>query len=112
MPPETPVTHRDLRGHSDAHRCCGRSLIGTALVRFSVRPQARAESISKALTFLMRRVVGHAYPPRDAHPLASLSRAAVVLHSAASSSVMPSAQANHGELCGARSIVGGNPPGL
>jgi hypothetical protein len=32
MPPETPVKHRDLRGHSDAHRCCGKSLKESALV--------------------------------------------------------------------------------
>ena len=32
IPPETPGTHRDLRGHVAAHRCCGKSLIGSALV--------------------------------------------------------------------------------
>ena len=37
MPRETPVKHGDLRGHSDAHRCCGRSLIGSALLRVGVR---------------------------------------------------------------------------
>ena len=47
MPPETPGKHRDLRGHSDAHRCCGKSLIGSALVRVDVRQHARGESISK-----------------------------------------------------------------
>ena len=47
MPPETPVKHRDLRGHSDAHRCCVKSLMGTALVRFAVGQHARKESISK-----------------------------------------------------------------
>jgi hypothetical protein len=47
MPPETPVKHRDLRGDSDAHHCCGKSLIGSALVRVGVRQHARAESISK-----------------------------------------------------------------
>ena len=47
MPPETPVKHRGLRGYSDAHRCSGKSLIGNALVGFSVRQHARAESISK-----------------------------------------------------------------
>ena len=47
IPSETPGKHRGLRGHSDAHRCCGKSLIGSALVRFSVRQHARAESISK-----------------------------------------------------------------
>src|SRR5436190_8558554 len=39
--------HGLLGGHADAHRCCEKSLIGTALVGFSVRQQARAESISK-----------------------------------------------------------------
>jgi hypothetical protein len=34
-------------GHADAHRCCGKSLIGSALVGFCVRQHARAESISK-----------------------------------------------------------------
>ena len=47
IPWEIPVKHRDLRGHSDAHRCCGKSLIGSALVGFDVRQHARAESISK-----------------------------------------------------------------
>jgi len=42
-----PVKHGDLRGHADAHRCCGKSLIGSALVGFGVRQHARAESISK-----------------------------------------------------------------
>jgi aryl-alcohol dehydrogenase-like predicted oxidoreductase len=35
-----------LRGHSNADRCCGKSLIGNALVRFSVREHARRESIT------------------------------------------------------------------
>jgi len=47
IPPETPVRHRDLRGHVDAHRCCGKSLIRSALVGFGVRQHARRESISK-----------------------------------------------------------------
>jgi hypothetical protein len=47
IPPETPVKHRDLRGYAGAHRCCGKSLVGTALVRFDVRQHARAESIFK-----------------------------------------------------------------
>ena len=47
IPSETPGEHRDLRGHADAHRCCTKSLIGTALVGFGVRQHARAESISK-----------------------------------------------------------------
>ena len=46
-PPATQVKHRDLRGHSDAHCCCGKSLIASALVGFDVRQHARAESISK-----------------------------------------------------------------
>ena len=47
MPPETPVKHRRLREHVDAHRCCGKSLIRSALVRLSVLQHARTESISK-----------------------------------------------------------------
>jgi hypothetical protein len=47
MPPETLGQHRHLRGHAGADRCCGKSLIGSALVRFSVRQHARGESISK-----------------------------------------------------------------
>ena len=47
MPPETPDKHRELRGHADAHRCCGKSLIGSALMRFDVHQHARTESISK-----------------------------------------------------------------
>jgi hypothetical protein len=34
---ETPGKHRDLRGHSDAHRCCRKSLMESALVPFGVR---------------------------------------------------------------------------
>jgi hypothetical protein len=37
MPPETLGKHRDLRGHFDAHRCCGKSLMESALVRVGVR---------------------------------------------------------------------------
>src|SRR5687768_11085000 len=47
MTPITSVKHRDLLGHSDAHLCCGKSLVGTALVRFDVRQHARQASISK-----------------------------------------------------------------
>jgi hypothetical protein len=37
IPPETPGKHRGLRGHSDAHRCCGKSLMESALGRVGVR---------------------------------------------------------------------------
>ena len=43
-PGQTPSIYGDT---SDAHRCCGKSLIGSALVGFGVRQHARAESISK-----------------------------------------------------------------
>jgi len=80
IPPETPVKHRDLRGHSDAHRCCGKSLIGSALVRFGVRQHARAESISKrapstARTSLLFRINGlRAVRQRLSHTLARSER--------------------------------------
>ena len=45
--PRTLGYHRDLRGHAEADRCCAKSLLGNALVRFSVRQHARRESISK-----------------------------------------------------------------
>jgi hypothetical protein len=38
---------RHLRRQFDAHRCCGKSLIGTVLMRFGVHQHARADSISK-----------------------------------------------------------------
>jgi hypothetical protein len=44
---ETSGKHRALQGHADAHRCCGKSLIESALVRYGVRQCARPESISK-----------------------------------------------------------------
>src|SRR4029450_5692798 len=47
MPPETPGEHRELRGDFNTHRCCGKSLSGSALVRFDVGQHARRESISK-----------------------------------------------------------------
>jgi len=47
IPPETLGQHRHLRGHAEADRCCGKSLIGSALVGFGVRQHARRESISK-----------------------------------------------------------------
>ena len=40
IPPETRGQHRDLRGCTNAHRCCGKSLIGSALLRFGVRQHA------------------------------------------------------------------------
>jgi hypothetical protein len=46
MPPET-LGHRHLRRHAEADRCCGKSLIGSALRRFRVRQHARRELISK-----------------------------------------------------------------
>src|SRR4051812_47821064 len=47
IPLETLVKHRRLRGDIAAYQCCGKSLIGSALVGFGVRQHARAESISK-----------------------------------------------------------------
>jgi hypothetical protein len=47
IPRETHGKHRDLRGYAEAHRCCGKALIGSALVGFGVRQHARPESISK-----------------------------------------------------------------
>ena len=44
MPAETAVKHRDLRGHSDAHRCCGKSLIGECVGAFRCA-SARAAGI-------------------------------------------------------------------
>src|SRR4051794_38606143 len=35
MPPETPAEHGDLRSDGDAHRCCAKWLIGSALVGLS-----------------------------------------------------------------------------
>ena len=45
--PETLGGYRHLWGHAEADRCCGKSLIRSALVRFGVRQHARGESISK-----------------------------------------------------------------
>jgi hypothetical protein len=45
--PETLDQHHDLRGHVHTHRCCGKSLIGSALVGFEMRQHAPRESISK-----------------------------------------------------------------
>ena len=39
MRPRTLVKHRDLREHSEAHRCCRKLLMGSALVRCGVRQQ-------------------------------------------------------------------------
>src|SRR5206468_2583318 len=47
IPPETWGQHQHLRGHVHEHRCCGKSLIGSALVGFRVRQHAPRESISK-----------------------------------------------------------------
>ena len=48
--PEAAVKHRDLRGHFDAHRCCGKSLMGSALVRFGVR-YARGRNLFPSVPF-------------------------------------------------------------
>jgi hypothetical protein len=40
IPRETLDKHDYLRKYADAHRCCGKSLIGSALVRFGVRQRA------------------------------------------------------------------------
>jgi hypothetical protein len=42
-----PGKDLDLRGQSDTHRFCVKSLIGTALVGFDARQHARTESLSK-----------------------------------------------------------------
>ena len=48
-PTETPGQHEPFRRHSHAHHCCGKSLIGSALVGFRGRQHARRESISSVL---------------------------------------------------------------
>ena len=40
-----PVEHGDLGGHADGHQCCGKSLIGSALVGFGVRQHARENCV-------------------------------------------------------------------
>ena len=46
--PPKPRSNTVIYGDtSDAYQCCGKSLIGSALVGFGVRQHARAESISK-----------------------------------------------------------------
>jgi hypothetical protein len=45
--PVKPWAHTVIWGHVDAYRCCGKSLIGSALVEFGVRQHARRELISK-----------------------------------------------------------------
>jgi hypothetical protein len=47
IPRETPRQHRHLRAHVYAHRCCGKSSVGSALVGFGVRQRAREELLSK-----------------------------------------------------------------
>ena len=47
MRPPGPVKHRDWRGHCEAHRCCGKPLMESALVHFGMRQHARPASISK-----------------------------------------------------------------
>lgn len=42
--PQTPIKDRELRGHSDAHRCCGKSL-GGECVGACRRASARAAGI-------------------------------------------------------------------
>ena len=37
IPPETPVKYRNLGGYADAHRCCGKLLMESALVRVDAR---------------------------------------------------------------------------
>jgi hypothetical protein len=45
--PGTPGKEGDIRGHSEAHRCCEKSLMESALVHCGVRQCAWPESISK-----------------------------------------------------------------
>src|SRR5436190_20504588 len=47
IPPETLGKCHHLPGYADTHRCCGKSLMESALVGFDVRQHARRESISK-----------------------------------------------------------------
>jgi hypothetical protein len=47
IPPETLGQPRHLQAYIEAQRCCGKSLIRSALVGFGVRQHARRESISK-----------------------------------------------------------------
>jgi hypothetical protein len=55
IPHETPIKYRDSKEHVDTYRCCVKSLIGGALVGFSVRQHARAESISFACCVLVEQ---------------------------------------------------------
>ena len=54
MAPETLGQHHHLRGHGDAHRCCGKSSIGSALVYLDMRQHARADPISKRAPSALR----------------------------------------------------------
>jgi hypothetical protein len=45
--PETPVKHRDLQGHSDAHHCCGTSLMRSALLSATGINSKRAPSTTR-----------------------------------------------------------------
>lgn len=47
IPSETARKHSALPGHSDKHRCCGKSLTESALVHFGVGQHSRPEPISK-----------------------------------------------------------------
>lgn len=47
IPRETPVKHGAAAGYFEAHRCCGKSLMESALVRVDVRQHTRPASISK-----------------------------------------------------------------
>ena len=58
MPLKTLVTHRQLRGHVAAYQCCGKSLIGSALVGFDVRQQAHIQHLTD---------VFHGQPAKEAH---------------------------------------------
>jgi hypothetical protein len=74
LPPETPAKHRELRGDADEHRCCRKSLIGSALVGFGVRQHARRESISKrapSMKVAVHRTGAFRRPDREPDPAVS-----------------------------------------
>ena len=56
--PRNPGQTLDLPGDVDTHRCCGKSLMGDALVGFGVRQHARAESKALLQNLKVGDVIG------------------------------------------------------
>jgi hypothetical protein len=91
MPPETPFKQGDLRGHSDAHRCCGKVVDGKYVGAFRCELVRAAGFNFQACSFSVRTSVPVIPPGRSASAGATVAAQLKSGHSARNATVQETA---------------------